>query len=252
MGVSHGKATFIMVGAYNSGTTHAYGVIMASTNGLDWQEVYTGRKFGDVPTLVGSNVFGVVWDGNQFWAGAHEEHNGDVALGEVHQDDILLNSTDGLSWTEVGRKVIDFYDWPAGYTKGLLVPHCSGAVKDTNGNGVPDGIYGIRRNEAGDVLTVIHPTVVPTIDYLVGGSSVPTDPGNVVRNGEAVDVGIHVTCVANTGNIWVAGGGEFAAGARAASSYSFDDGITWQPLLVSGESAAIAGIVGAPIPASQP
>jgi len=249
-GKPSGNPTFVLVGAHDSGSTKQVGVIMASSDGISWEQVYTGRGPDDVSE--GSFVFGVVWDESEktFWAGAHESENGRGAgegdTSEINEIDILLRSSDGRNWSEADRTVINFVDWSAGYGRGLLAAHCSDQVKDDNGNGVPDGIYAETKS------TRITPTVVQTIDYLfgdIGGNYGTSVKRKYIEDGatkqETIELGITVVCVAHAGaSMWVAGGGAFADGASAQSAYSLDDGKTWKKLNVSGTSANLIGIIG--------
>ena len=240
MGAAVGAGAAVLVGAANSYSTDTQGIIVASRDGRIWEQVYTGEKFDDTPTARGSSVFGVVWDGSHFWAGAHESNNG-PGPDDVYEVDILLSSDDGFRWTEAGRVNIPFAEWPEGYLTGLLVPHCSEAVKDDNGNAVPDGIYGKK-----DAL-LIRPSTIQAIDYMFGGTGLGTFATTVMVNERPVEVGIPVVCVANAGDVWLAGGGTMAEGVSAQSAFSIDDGETWTKLETPGVSAMIDCIVGRPL-----
>lgn len=242
MGSATGAGAVVLAGAANSGSTASYGVIMASHDGRTWDLVYTGQKSDDTDTAAGSSVFGVVWDEGKFWAGAHESNNGPNPATDVYEVDILLSSEDGYTWAEAGRRDIYFVAWPDGYPTGLLAAHCSSRVTDSNGNGVPDGIYG-RKQLADDEL-LIRPTVVQAIDYLFGTSGSNAAFATTVRvNDRPVEVGIPVACVANAGGVWVAGGGLLAEGESAQSAYSIDDGKTWTKIDTDGVSAVMCTIV---------
>jgi hypothetical protein len=245
-----GKDTFVMVGARNSGTASKQGMIMASFDGKSWQQVYSGLDPESSDISTGSSVFAVVWDGKQFWAGAHESENG-LTTAEVNEIDILLSSLDGLSWSEVGRTVINFTEWPAGYNPGLLVAHCSDKVNDDRGNPVPSGIYAEKKTGENSSI-LIQPTTVQSIDYLFGVISTGEYESSIKRiettqdgkQEKTIDIGFPVTCIANAGDVWVAGGGEFADGENARSAYSLDDGKTWKNLDVTGKSAFLIGMAG--------
>jgi hypothetical protein len=246
MGAAVGAGCFVLVGAANSQSTYSYGVIMASRDGRTWESVYTGQRLGDTDTANGSMVFGVVWDGAKFWAGAHESNNGPNPATDVYEVDLLLSSEDGRRWDEAGRHNIPIAEWGDGYETGLLAAHCSDKVKDSLENGVPDGFYGTKQLADSELL--IRPTSVRTIDYLFGGLSNP-DGGifasTVIVGGRTVEVGIPVAAVAYAAGKWVAVGGAFADGEAAQSAHSADDGETWARIDTDGISAAMCSVVGA-------
>lgn len=240
MGSAVGGGVFVLVGAANSGTTHSQGVIMASRDGREWEQVYVGLNPDDSDTSTGSVVFGAVWDGKNFWAGAHESHNPGRDM-DPYEIDILLSSNDGFSWAEAGRRVIPFAEWSSpGYPTGLLEAHCAEAVRDSNGNRVPDGIYGHK----GALL--IRPSTVQRINYLFGNpiADASFEPRVVINDRTTIDVGIPVACVGYAGGAWLAGGGSYTAGASAQSAYSTDDGLTWMKLDTPGLSAFLCTISG--------
>jgi hypothetical protein len=206
------------------------GVIMASKDGNSWNEVYRVTQGTDDA----SEVFGLVWDGVQFWGGA-----GHLVVSESDDDqryDILLSSPDGFEWSEAGRHAVSGSD----YTKGLLAAKCSGRVTDESGNGVPDGVYGYNS----ETDTLIVPTLLQKIDYATGHVKLASDtpPTTVLRNGGSVDVGIPVVAVAYAQGIWVAVGGKDGGNPRAV--HSFDDGMTWTEDAVAGNSHKIWTVSG--------
>jgi hypothetical protein len=249
-GAARSSTAYVLVGAAYSASTNAYGVIMRSRDGRTWDHVYTGRLPTDSPTSQGGSVFGVVWDGAKFWAGAHESHAAERDVRGPYEIDILLSSEDdGRSWTEVQSTEIDIEQWGEPYV-GLLAEHCSDQVKDRREQSVPDGVYGVKqiRVEGEDELQdlVIRPVNLPSINYLFGEVSFGDESDEVLLNGRPVRVGIPVLCVANAGSVWVAGGGLLAEGESAQSAYSTDNGETWVELVTPGISAMIATVIGAP------
>jgi hypothetical protein len=215
VGSAHGlvgeakTSTFVVV-SYGGGTLGT-GAIFASQDGLAWSKVFTLSK--EQPDRnTSATMFGVVWDGSAFWAGAHQSIDvtfDDPRLSEI---DILLTSSDGLRWQEVGRHVtvVDTSD-PAGvppeYTRGLLADHCSNRVVDSLGNGLPDGFYGYDP----DRELLIKPKGLPAIDYYFGGVVYGNPSGVTIQNSGAGTIpsnpGLPTSCVARSGGHWVAAGG---------------------------------------------
>lgn len=211
------------------------GVIMASRDGKNWSEVYRLPQGNDDE----SQVFGLVWDGHQFWGGAG--HLVYTAPG-FHQDDVLLSSHDGFSWTEAGRAIThSSATIGGGYDHGLLAAKCSDRVLDQFENGVPDGVYGYDKGK--DIL--IRPTTLQTIIYQSGVLGLAANPPSptVLRNGKSVNVGIPVMAVAYAGGVWVAVGGTDSG--QPQSAHSFDDGNTWVVDPTPGDSRKIWTVSGA-------
>lgn len=211
-----GTPTFLLGGITND--TNSDGLILASNDGLSWSTVYTLLHTG---LSTEASVFGIVWDeaANCFYAGAHFVNSG------VHED-ILLQSSDGFSWSEVSRVTI-----AGAYPIGLLAAHCSSLVTDTSG-GLPDGVYGF--DEVNGIL--IAPQGPPTIAYDTGivnrfdGTqfvTIKTIEDGAVTDETNVDVGIVVNCVAYAGGIWMASGRPMSGFDLPATAYSIDDGLTW-------------------------
>lgn len=237
---------FVAVGARSRGTTKSQGIIMASTDGIEWQQVFEGKNPDGDPISVGSNVWAVTFDGNRFWAAAHESENG-IDISEVNEIDILLSSSDGFSWEESGRNKINFVSWESyDSNEGLLTPHLSTKFSDPNGNGVPSGIWGEDINSG----LALAPDPIPwSPDFLFGGTGYRDLPTKV--SGPEPDTGgdpppsaelpIPCSCVAFAGGVWMAGGGD-TQGAK--SAYSFDGGKTWTASEVGGSSGFMSGIAG--------
>lgn len=207
---------FVVVGG--GGGTHGTGAIFASRDGLGWSKVFTLEQ--EQPDRnTGANVFAVTWDGSSFWAGGHQSLNrvpgGDNRALEI---DILLNSSDGFSWSEAGRHTIVFIPDPPGpsdvYTTGLLEPHCSNLVRDlAYNNRVPGGVFGYDEN----VKRLIAPTAPPFVDYFFGGvggggeSGVNVTDFDVGAGGSfSSNPGIPVQGVATAGGAWMAAGGTYS------------------------------------------
>jgi hypothetical protein len=204
--------TFVLVGG--GGTSNAMGLIMASRNGLEWQRVFAfGTNSG---SYTGATIFGVVWNKatQSFFAGGHQEDRyGAESDFRQTETDLLFQSADGFSWSEVERAVLESsttVPFPP-YTTGLLSPKCSATVKDINGSNVPDGVYGVIPSEDGDVR--VEPARVPTVDYLFGGVGGYGDSGTVVTGDPNIPpaTGIPTTCVATAASRWVAAGGTFGS-----------------------------------------
>lgn len=217
-GVACSPEVFVAVGA--GGSTDGTGYIYASRDGIGWSQVYVQPREQEA-RCTGASVFAVTWDGSSFWAGAHfslnRENLGEPGDHRVLEYDLLLHSSDGFSWAEVGRHEILFIDAdnPGGpsddYTRGLLADHCSSRVVNSYGNGLPDGYYGYA-----DAGLLIAPSDLPVVDYFFGFISVYGGGITVQSSGTEVqeipsDTGLSSTyAVAHADGIWVAAGGTIA------------------------------------------
>lgn len=230
------EPVFVLVGGGNSGGVR--GIIMASSDGLTWQTVYTAP--GDVDTVYLSTIFAVVWDeiDKAFYAGAHQFVTGPSSHSEI---DILLRSSNGYSWGEVDRFEMVTSSGPVPeYNTGLLASHCSKRVVDSYGNGLPDGFY--KYDSVSKIM--IAPTALPTIFYFEGAVGMPGDAAGVTVTKFAVDerplppssTDIPTYCVAGIGESWMAGGGLLSShgGPSCQASYLApsveEGGMRWLPL----------------------
>ncbi len=232
----------IVAGAIDASHTNAIGKIAHSSDFKTFETVYTQPN--TPPDGFGASVLGVVWDGSSFWGAGHLSESGIIDPGGadpiffIKDHDILLHSTNGLSWSEAGRNTFVFEQdlfgiiedtYPPDFAAyvGLLVSHCDSQVTDSNGHAVPDGFYG--NDKDGSVL--IKPSSIGALDYVTGLPLLAQGPTTVLRNGKSVDVGIQVGGVAFAGGIWLAVGGPDSGGSQGNGSpeaaYSFDGGETW-------------------------
>ena len=229
IGTLHGSASalvgenrqqvFVLVGGGEA--NNAKGIIMASIGGEEWQRVYQIGAASD--TFIQAIVFGVTWnkDDQLFYAGAHETHEfNDPDTGDswMSETDILLQSSNGFSWSVANSHEIKIEafggdplpPWPE-YNTGFLAAHCSDMVKDERGNNVPDGNYGYDK----DRKLLVEPNSMPSIAYLTGAIGPPSasagikvtklDPEDTAPFNEAT--GIPTSCVAFAGDVWVVAGG---------------------------------------------
>jgi hypothetical protein len=254
-GLVGGKSpVFVLVGG--GGSSHSVGTIMASRDGLNWSRVFTLTD--TAPGLRGVNIFGVVWDGAQFWAGGHLDINyTPVTDPFLRQVDILLHSLDGFSWGEVARVENVFgpvtnpdASWSLGeYKTGFLAEHCSGVVVDSNGNGVPGGNYGYIKDD--NIL--LAPTTPQAIDYFSGGVDIGTPDGvsNLGANVPfPVDPGLPTLCTATAGGVWVYAGGVpgpsyIGMAAVLLPSPGESGGVAWQRLDPPGSKLLVTLCGGA-------
>lgn len=255
------EPVFVLVGG--TGGTGGVGVIMASADGLSWSRVYTQTVAGGPVSTdrgQGANVWAVVWDekDKNFYAAGHQSFDREVDPGDPHlyECDILLKSSDGHSWSEVGR-VNNAWDssvigttW-APYPTGLLDAHCNKRATDDLGNGLPDGFY--KYDSTNNIMIV--PTKVVDLDYLFGGIGVNyIPPSSVTVTKFAVDprplppssTGIPTYCVAGIGESWMAAGGTFGTGGgpgTCQASYQApsveEGGIRWLSLNPPGNQPII-------------
>lgn len=249
-------STFVVV-SYGGGTTGT-GAIFASKGGLEWSKVFSLSK--EQPDRnISATIFGVVWDGSNFWAGAHQSLDQTSDDRRMIEIDILLTSQNGFSWSEAGRYEIvrsivedPNYITPE-YKQGLLAQHCSSRVVDEFGNGAPDGFYGF--NPENDIL--IMPTGMPAMDYFFGGIFYPDASGVTINNPAQPipsDPGLPTLCVARSGDQWVAAGGLSGhAGAAMAAILVSDSesGFSWKRVDPVGPTAIVT-IVGGPPPPPEP
>ena len=246
-GSAYARSVFVLVGG--GGSTRAQGIIMASRNGLNWSRVFT---FGEKSeSYIGAVIFGVVWDEDEqtFYAGGNQSDNfaagGSTLEAWSSQTDLLFSSRDGYTWREVDRKVMRIRNsfppesWPE-YKTGLLEPHCSSLVEDSNDNGVADGVYGHQKSTG----VLIEPADPATIDYLFGSVDIDAADNVVIHNASkppSSHPGIPVTCVAYVGGRWMAAGG-----ASGASKASMLEGSDWTIINPSGTSRVITICGGKP------
>jgi hypothetical protein len=255
------KPVFVLVGG--SDFTGEIGIIMASSDGLNWSRVFTFNGNPDSHKYQSAGIFGVVWDETKkmFYAGGHQTDNFADAAANIFwtaEVDILFQSPDGYSWSESGRTEIRvdiiggvIPPYPK-YKTGLLVAHCRNLVKDANNNNIPDGNYGYDESNR-----LIAPTVTSKIDYLFGNylSDIPRG-SHVTVTGFDSDVppsstGIPTTCVATVGGSWVAAGGTFdsldTGSCQAVILKSSEDGLQWERLDPPGANVIITltgGVAG--------
>lgn len=255
--------TFVLAGG-GQGSTNGRGIIMASSDGLNWSRVFSFGESSD--TFTGANIFGVVWDGSAFWAGGHQSDAGqipaeDFPINWQSETDVLFYSSDGFSWSEANRTELRI-EWTTGsqppwpeYNAGLMESHCSAVVSDDNGNGVPGGVFGYDE----DTKTLIAPTALPAITYLSGAVVVGDGGGvNVVKTETGAggsfssNPGLPVIGVATAGGAWMAAGGEnnFEGGVGQAAilipSSTEEHGIGWKRLDPGGKR--IITICGGVVP----
>lgn len=252
------EPVFVLVGG--GGHTDAIGIIMTSADGKKWSRVYQFGTMSD--SYRGANIFAVVWDeeNQSFYAGAHQSDNfadPDTEYRWMAETDILLQSFDGSDWKEIKRHQMKveshrgepFPPWPK-YTAGLLAEHCSDRVKDTNGNGIPDGFYGYKVDEL-----IVAPTDVASIDYFSGtvvipdaSSSVKVIPIDIDAASIDTDTRFPTNCVAFYNGSWMAAGGTYTTvggepgGTCKAAILRGDK--DWIPLDPSGETMICTMIGG--------
>lgn len=246
------------VAAIAPGTTINSGSIMYSSDGINWETVYTQPEIGG-DTFVGSSAWICTFDGTQFWAAVNLHTNGqDVS--EINIYDILLSSQDGRSWGQAGQNIINFNDWPT-YDdhNGLIVPHLDQRVMSNDGFGAPSGMFGERKMSDGSSI-IIRPGdfSISTFDagiFYSSDSSITVIGGKKSGN----DPGIRVSSVTYGGKstgVWLAAGpAPFTVdGPDPAAAISTDDGQTWtqiQGLPPAGDQAfggfGCCGIAGVPL-----
>jgi hypothetical protein len=211
------------------------GLIMRSKNGRDWTAVHRVEVIDD-EFFINSSILAIVWDENAkaFFAEGSQFENGRPT--GPQQVNMLYQSENGTSWTEVGRKtfVYNGLDFAQAEKEGLIVPHCTGKVKDWKDTSVPDGVYG----ESNTVL--IAPTDPVSVNYASGsvsGGSQSTvritraAPGGGTSS-KTVNTGVpFVNAVAYAGGIWIATGQNQIA-------RSVDAGDTWTIVLTGAEPQA--------------
>ena len=221
------RPVFILCGYKNTPGPGDNGIIVTSNDGKNWTTVYTIFRTYDDTHRGDAWVFAVVWDSNAFYAGAHkwvqtfkERDDGAAYLSEQKEFDILLRSTDGMSWSEVGSQDFVIYSSPDGYgagtnhgdppwgENGLLASHCR--------NGIPDGFSYYFSDLDTSTEIYIRPGTLPTANYNYGDISA-TDPSDSVLidikiGGEtpisrSTSPGFPVCGVAYSGGVIVAVGG---------------------------------------------
>jgi len=209
-------------GATALGSGSEQGMIMRSTNGRNWTEVHRVPII-DNRFYINSSILAIVWDQNEkaFFAEGSQFENGRPT--GPQQVNMLYRSTNGTSWEEVGRKtfVYNGLDFAQAEKEGLIVPHCSGKVKDWKDTPVPDGVFG----ESSSVL--IEPTDPAAVNYASGNVRGGTEPTVKITRAAPgggttiVNTGISfVSAVAYAGGIWIATGLNQIA-------RSVDNGNTW-------------------------
>jgi hypothetical protein len=248
---------FVLVGG--GGSTTSIGIIMASRDGKNWSRVFSyGAGGGD--TYLGATILGVVWDeaAKLFYAGGHQSDSfSDFEAGYawMSETDLLFQSSDGYSWSEIGRneRRVEAHGGAAfpplpEYDTGLLSAHCSDRVKDINDSNVPGGVYGYDE----DKNFLIKPAELQVVDYSTGGVGGYGSAGITVSNPdpEAVipSATIPTTCVATVGGRWVIAGGSFGSPPQAAVLTSSEDGPIWKRTDPPGTDLIVtmtAGVVSA-------
>lgn len=229
--------TFVLVGG--GGTTSAIGLIMSSSEGRNWTRRFSFSEPSD--TFTGATIMAVAWNDTDkaFYAAGHQSDNGvdpdpdNPGIFSLRETDLLFKSTDGKSWSEVGRNVREWRSTadPPDYSVGLLVAHLDdlGVYDNENGNRAPDGIYGYDE----DAQVIIAPVPVYSVLYDVGGLSSPTPTGVTITSlgpGPApdypTDTGFPPRAVGFESE-WVAVGGSYASHTQKAALLTLtldDDG----------------------------
>jgi hypothetical protein len=266
-----GRTVFVMCGDQFKPSS-SDGIIMASTDGLRWTEVFRLVPERNESNITGfAWVFAVVWDGDAFYAAAHKfrqvyavNADNNSYLAEAREYDVLLMSATGFGWSQIseqsfviftgdgGGGMISYGPPPWG-SNGLLTPHCS------NINGMPDGIQYYSFDPATQKEIFVRPDVLPIADYSGGGFGMGStgisvlidikQGGNVIKSVSS-SPGFEVLAVAYSGGVLTAVGGAIVAtpDGRGNSQYavSYDLGDSWVGGSYGGRPPAVTVSGNAP------
>lgn len=253
------------------------GIIMASSDGVNWQKVHSfvGIPYQDElvvdpnPHHEGqtshASIHSILWDGVEFWAGGYviDQVNRGSSEGQHEtKSDVLFHSSDGFNWSEVGRNSVSWltHDVAPDLPKqGLLAAHCVSIFIDANGNNVPSGVWG--EDKAKKIR--IGPIQPPTVDYTGNddrsylfvmpiGTSGTVQIVSEVEGRTTAETGIAgIMGVAFAGGIWWAVGSTIASdtagNGSAAGAYSLDNGKTWTAADLDFGAVAVTVCGGHPI-----
>jgi hypothetical protein len=196
----NGTPTFIMIGdddaIQDGGTLTSNGVIMTSNDGRSWRTTHKQRPRAlddSEHARGGCNMLAVVWDpdAHSFFAEVHESyiyHSGNGSEVYWEETNILLASSDGHGWGEVGRFVrVELQldadgntlreDPPMDPKNGLIQPHCSPRVSDGEGARAPDGMYGYYKDPKPGNEVLVYGDALPAVNYN-GGISFANPPAS--------------------------------------------------------------------------
>jgi len=88
--VASSGTRFVAVGYYRPGTVDTDGLILHSSDGLNWVEANVEPRFGLETFRRYDRFIQVIWTGTRF-----------VALGETHSDAVIAYSDDGIDWKTI-------------------------------------------------------------------------------------------------------------------------------------------------------
>lgn len=232
---------FVLGGLNDQDDKPRAAMMLTSSDGKTWTPK-TFVESGEVYLLTWDEAKKAIYAGMRDYSKLTEEHI-------IY--DVVLASSDGLTWTEAERKP------DAGYWSSPVEKYCSDKVKDVHGNNVPTSVFGY--DDRADILITPDPVSISFgVSYPIGEKiqhgfqlKIIRGPANEFPGSEtmALPAGMdRVWAVAYAAGIWQAAGQAGDDPGSGVVATSVDDGATWEITLVTAAgyvfSSMAAGSAG--------